>query len=165
MPISCHVSSPIGELVLLSDDTAQRLAALWIVGEKHAPQAQADWQRDDRSLPEVRRQLKDYFSGRRRAFDVPLAPKGTPFQLQAWQALQAIPYGTTITYGQQAAAIGKPAACRAIGLANGRNPLSIIVPCHRVVGANGALTGYGGGLVAKRWLLDHEARVTTKKPG
>ncbi len=158
MPISCHVSSPLGELILLSDNTSKRLAALWIVGEKHAPAADADWQRDDSALLQVRRQLSEYFSGKRLTFDVPLSPIGTPFQLLAWQALQTIPYGTTMTYGQQAAAIGKPAACRAIGLANGRNPISIIVPCHRVIGASGALTGYGGGLAAKRWLLDHEAR-------
>ena len=161
MPISCHVPSPLGELILLSDDSTKRLAGLWIAGEKHSPTEDIDWQRDDAALPQVRRQLKEYFSGKRMTFEVPLAPIGTPFQMLAWQALQAIPYGTTMSYGQQAAAIGKPAACRAIGLANGRNPISIIVPCHRVIGASGALTGYGGGLAAKRWLLDHEARHRT----
>jgi methylated-DNA-[protein]-cysteine S-methyltransferase len=163
-PVACHVASPLGELILLSDDTGKRLAGLWVIGEKHAPPSRAAWRRDDAALPQARRQLAEYFSGKRTAFDLPLAAEGTPFQLQAWQALRAISYGTTITYGQQAAAIGKPTAYRAIGLANGRNPLAIIVPCHRVIGANGALTGYGGGLAAKRWLLDHEAHARRRKP-
>lgn len=157
MPQYCIVPSPLGDLILLSDATNTALAALWIRGEKHSSPIQAEWQKNEKALPVVRKQLAEYFAGKRTEFDVLLAPQGTAFQLQAWQALREIPYGTTVSYGQQAARIGKPKAFRAIGLANGRNPISIIVPCHRVIGASGALTGYGGGIAAKRWLLDHEA--------
>jgi methylated-DNA-[protein]-cysteine S-methyltransferase len=105
-------------------------------------------------------QLNQYFSGDRELFDLPLAMTGSPFQEQVWAALLTIPYGTTTTYGQMAADLGLPAAsARAVGAANGRNPVSIVVPCHRVVGASGSLIGYGGGLTAKRYLLDHEARA------
>jgi len=158
MPRYCIVPSPLGDLILQSDTTGTKLAALWISGEKHAAPITTDWQLDEKILPAVRTQLAEYFTGKRTEFDLPLAPSGTPFQLQAWQALLKIPYGTTLSYGQQAANIGNPKACRAIGLANGRNPISIIVPCHRVIGANGSLTGYGGGLPAKKWLLAHEAK-------
>ena len=104
------------------------------------------------------RQLGEYFAGGRRVFDVPLDPVGTPFQLRAWAQLREIPYGTTLTYGEQAAAMGRPTAARAVGAANGRNPLSIFVPCHRVIGADGSLTGFGGGLETKRFLLALEAQ-------
>lgn len=161
MPQYCIVPSPLGDLILLSDASHTALAALWIGGEKHSSPIQAEWQKDDQALPAVRKQLAEYFAGKRTEFDLPLAPVGTPFQMQAWQALREIPYGTTQSYAQQAARIGNPNACRAIGLANGRNPISIIVPCHRVIGSSGALTGYGGGIAAKRWLLDHE--TTHKK--
>ena len=158
MPRYCIVPSPLGDLFLLSDTTNKALAALWITGEKHSSSIAADWQLDDQALPAVRKQLAEYFAGKRTEFHLPLSPVGTPFQMQAWQALREIPYGTTRSYGQQAASIGNPNACRAIGLANGRNPISIIVPCHRVIGANGSLTGYGGGLPAKKWLLHHESQ-------
>jgi len=102
-------------------------------------------------------QLRAYFAGKLREFDLPLAPRGTPFQLSVWDAVSAIPYGSTATYAEIAAAVGRPSACRAVGAANGRNPLPVIVPCHRVIGAAGALTGYGGGLERKRFLLDLEA--------
>jgi methylated-DNA-[protein]-cysteine S-methyltransferase len=101
-------------------------------------------------------QLEEYFAGERRAFDLPLAPEGTPFQLETWQALRAIPHGTTISYGELARRLGKPRAVRAVGAANGRNPISIIIPCHRVIGSDGSLTGYGGGLEVKRRLLELE---------
>ena len=101
-------------------------------------------------------QLEEYFAGTRRTFDLPLDLRGTPFQLRAWSALAEIPYGTTVSYGEQARRLGVPTAVRAIGAANGSNPLPIVLPCHRVIGANGALTGYGGGLDIKRWLLAHE---------
>lgn len=104
----------------------------------------------------VEAQLNRYFSGQLRAFDLRLDPVGTPFQLEVWSALRVVPYGRTVTYGEQAARIGRPSAVRAVGAANGRNPLAIVVPCHRVVGAGGALTGYAGGLEAKRRLLDLE---------
>lgn len=112
-------------------------------------------------LDRTAQQLDEYFAGTRTDFDLPLDPVGTEFQLRAWQALRAIPYGETRTYGQQAQIIGSPAAVRAVGAANGRNPISIIVPCHRVVGADGSLTGFGGGLAAKRFLLDLEAQRPT----
>jgi|SRR3569623_430279 len=105
-------------------------------------------------------QLREYFKGHRRVFDVPLAPEGTGFQKIVWQALCSIPFGVTRSYGEIAAKIGRPAASRAVGAANGKNPIAIIVPCHRVIGSNGTLTGYGGGLPTKRWLLEHEGAAT-----
>ncbi|MSQ30511.1 MAG: methylated-DNA--[protein]-cysteine S-methyltransferase [Dehalococcoidia bacterium] len=112
--------------------------------------------RDSAAAAEVTRQLRAYFAGERATFDLPLAPRGTAFQQRVWLALRAIPHGRTTTYGAIAAAIGQPSAARAVGLAIGRNPLAIVVPCHRVIGAGGALTGYAGGLDRKRWLLAHE---------
>jgi methylated-DNA-[protein]-cysteine S-methyltransferase len=110
-------------------------------------------------LASATRQLCEYFDGDRRGFELPLDPVGTPFQLRCWLALRSIPYGTTISYGEQARRLGHPRGARAVGGANARNPISIVLPCHRVVGADGTLTGYGGGLAAKRVLLDHEQRV------
>jgi methylated-DNA-[protein]-cysteine S-methyltransferase len=112
---------------------------------------------DDRALPAVREQLDAYFSRDLKDFDLPTTAAGTPFQQQVWAALRTIPYGETWSYRDLAEAIGRPTAMRAVGLANGRNPLSIVVPCHRVIGADGSMTGYGGGLPAKQWLLAHEA--------
>jgi methylated-DNA-[protein]-cysteine S-methyltransferase len=109
-------------------------------------------------LERVAAQLREYFAGERREFDVELAAKGTPFQQRVWDSLMAIPYGELRSYGDVAKAIGRPAASRAVGAANGRNPIAIIVPCHRVIGASGNLTGYGGGLPTKKWLLEHERR-------
>ena len=111
----------------------------------------------DPLLLEAAGQLSAYFAGERREFDLPLAPRGTPFQREVWAAVAAVPYGETATYAQIAAAVGRPSACRAVGAANGRNPVPVIVPCHRIIGAAGALTGYGGGLDRKRSLLDLEA--------
>ncbi|MFK7988631.1 MAG: methylated-DNA--[protein]-cysteine S-methyltransferase [Sandaracinaceae bacterium] len=108
-------------------------------------------------LAQLRQELDAYFAGARRAFEVPLDPHGTAFQRQVWAALEAIPFGATRTYAQLAASVGRPRAARAVGAANGRNPISIVVPCHRVIGANGQLTGFAGGLRNKRWLLEHEA--------
>lgn len=115
-------------------------------------------------LAAARAQLTEYFDGARRSFDLPLAAAGTPFQRRVWSALRDIDYGTTISYGELARRIENPRAVRAVGLANGRNPISIIVPCHRVIGANGTLTGYGGGLDRKRWLLSHESAVPGAPP-
>ena len=112
-----------------------------------------------RMLDHAARELNEFFAGHRRGFTVPLDPDGTDFQRTVWTALSTIPYAATWSYGQLAATIGKPSASRAVGAANGRNPISIIVPCHRVIGQDGSATGYGGGLPAKRWLLDHEAKV------
>ena len=117
---------------------------------------QPEWGLNERPLREAVRQLQAYFRGQLRAFDLPLAAQGTAFQQRVWQALLTIPYGMTRSYGQQAAAIGSPQASRAVGLANGRNPISIIIPCHRVIGANGSLTGYGGGMERKQLLLELE---------
>lgn len=146
-------SSPLGELLLCASDTA--LVGLHVVRGRHAPAVGADWTRRPGHpvLEETRDQLRAYFDGRRQAFAVPLAPAGTPFQKRAWNALLAIPFGQTRSYGEQARAIGQPSATRAVGAANGRNPIAIIIPCHRVVGADGSLTGYSGGLDVKRFLL------------
>ena len=108
-------------------------------------------------LHKTKQQLTEYFEGKRKTFDLPLSLKGTPFQLECWNALQRIPYGATATYGEIARSIGRPAAVRAVGAANGANPIPIIVPCHRVIGSNGSLTGFGGGIDMKRWLLDFES--------
>jgi methylated-DNA-[protein]-cysteine S-methyltransferase len=109
-------------------------------------------------LDAAEQQLSDYFAGGRRAFDLALAAHGTPFQMAAWDVLRTIPFGSTMTYGEQAAAMGSPRAVRAVGGANGRNPLAIVVPCHRVIGASGRLTGYASGIDRKQWLLEHEAK-------
>jgi methylated-DNA-[protein]-cysteine S-methyltransferase len=119
----------------------------------------------DAHLDAAEAQLAEYFAGTRRTFDLDLDPAGTDFQLRAWKALRRIPYGQTISYGEQAAELGDPGAARAVGAANGRNPLSIVVPCHRVVAASGALTGFAGGLDTKAWLLDHERAVLAARDG
>lgn len=148
--------SPTGELLLLSNGVA--LTALHMTAGKYVPTTSSDWVGDER-LPifaQTKRELDAYFLGKLRAFTMPLAPLGTDFQKRAWIALTKIPYGETRSYGQQAHSIGSPAAVRAIGSANGKNPIGIIVPCHRVIGANGSLTGYAGGLHNKEFLLKLE---------
>ena len=133
--------------------------------ERHESAQNGDAVSDAKRLREAQRQLEEYFAGERTEFSLPLESHGTDFQQRVWRALRAIPFGTTISYGELARRIGNPRAVRAVGLANGRNPISIIVPCHRVIGANGTLTGYGGGLERKRFLLALEsggARQTTK---
>ena len=122
---------------------------------------QADWQRDDKALAPYLAQFTAYFAGKLQQFDLPMAAKGTPFQQTVWRALCDIPYGETVSYLEIAQAIGNPKAVRAVGAANGRNPLSIIVPCHRVIGRSGDLTGYAGGIPIKRWLLVLEQADTT----
>lgn len=126
---------------------------------KGGPAPKSAWRRDEGPFAAVCEQLTEYFAGRLREFEVRLAPEGTEFQKKVWQELGQIPFGTTISYGELARRIGQPAASRAVGAANGQNPISIIVPCHRVIGANGTLTGYGGGIERKKWLLEHEARI------
>jgi len=146
--------SPVDELLLTSDGTS--LTRLLFSPFTVDP----TWSEEPCALlDEAVAQLRDYFGGVRTTFDLPLAPTGTAFQLNVWQALREIPYAETINYGQLATRIGNRNASRAVGLANGRNPISIVVPCHRVIGANGALTGFGGGLDRKRTLLDLERRV------
>jgi methylated-DNA-[protein]-cysteine S-methyltransferase len=145
--------SPIGDLLLLGGDEA--LCGLYM--EPHEP-ARA-WRHEPPAFTETIRQLDEYFAGERTEFELSLAPAGTPFQRRVWALLREIPFGETTTYGALAARLGRPDAARAVGLANGRNPISIVVPCHRVIGSGGALVGYGGGLDRKRALLAHEAEV------
>ncbi len=146
------MASPIGPLALLA--TERGLSGVFM--EAHGTSIRDEWISDDDRLAEVRMQLDSYFSGSLRVFDLALDLQGTPFQRQVWQALLEIPFGETISYGEQARRIANPKGVRAVGLANGRNPISIIVPCHRVIGKSGSLTGYGGGLERKRFLLDLE---------
>lgn len=155
------LDSPVGLLTLVATDTAlcelswggdhsfgdRSLAITAVVRPEHP------------ILEQAVRELTEYFAGTRRQFDVPVEGAGTEFQRSVWQALLTIPYGQTVSYGEQARRIGKPSAVRAVGGANGRNPVGIIVPCHRVIGANGSLTGFGGGMDAKAWLLNHEKAV------
>ena len=151
------LDSPLGPLLMTAGETG--ISGLYMDTdlEGHIGPG-ADWVEDAARFEEARRQLDEYFAGHRTEFDLPLSPRGTAFQREVWAALQTIPYGEVRSYGQIAAQIGRPGASRAVGLANGRNPISVIVPCHRVIGASGALTGYGGGLPRKRLLLDLEAR-------
>lgn len=149
--------SPVGPLLLMSD--GQSLTGLHTDSDKHRPALRPDWIRDEAAAPfaEVKAQLRAYFEGRLTEFDLPLAPEGTEFQLRVWQELRGIPHGETISYAELARRIGNSNASRAVGMANARNPISIIVPCHRVIGADNSLTGYAGGLERKRMLLVHEA--------
>jgi len=153
-----HAPSPIGPLLLIASPRGIR--GVHLQADRHGPTAPAtDWRRDDAYplLETLKNQLAEYFAGMRKTFDVPLDLAGTEFQRTVWQGLCTIPYGSTISYAALAQRIANPRAIRAVGLANGRNPVSIIVPCHRVIGANGSLTGYSGGLANKRYLLDLEA--------
>ena len=155
-----EASSPLGTLCFCGTDRG--LVGLYMENHRHGPSVaeRAGWSREDDRFTDARQQLAEYLSGRRRTFDLIVdhdATGGTEFQRRVWAVLRTIPYGTTISYGEIARRLGQPAAVRAVGLANGRNPLSIIVPCHRVVGSGGLLTGYGGGMARKRWLLDLEA--------
>jgi len=146
-----EVESPIGRLLLAAD--AAGLVQVHFQAGPQPLQPAATWRHDALPLAQAAGQLAEYFAGTRRNFELPLAPRGTPFQLAVWRALQRIPYGETISYGELARRLGAPNAARAVGLANGANPLAIIVPCHRVIGADGSLTGFGGGLPIKRALL------------
>jgi len=147
------IDSPVGTLRLFA--RGDELAALYLPNSEppSAPVGRGG------VLAETKRQVDEYFAGKRRDFDLPLAPDGTAFQKKVWRALLGVGYGETCSYAHIARVIGRPAASRAVGAANGRNPIAIIVPCHRVIGANGTLTGYGGGLPLKRWLLGHEQKV------
>ncbi|MFK4146505.1 methylated-DNA--[protein]-cysteine S-methyltransferase [Streptomyces sp. NPDC004065] len=146
--------SPYGPLTLVAEDGV--LCGLYMAGQRHRPPEESFGDRDDTPFAAAKEQLSAYFAGELRTFTIPLRLRGTPFQLKVWEQLRAIPYGETRSYGQLAHALGNPGASRAVGLANGRNPIGVIVPCHRVVGATGSLTGYGGGLPRKRRLLDFE---------
>jgi methylated-DNA-[protein]-cysteine S-methyltransferase len=148
------VDSPVGPLTLVAEDG--KLAGLYMDQQRHLPSAETFGVPDPDGFTEIIQQLKEYFAGERTCFEVPVAFAGTEFQRTVWTALCDIPYGETVSYGELASRIGKPSASRAVGLANGRNPISIVVPCHRVVGSKGDLTGYGGGIERKRYLLDFE---------
>lgn len=148
------VASPIGELLLTGDGEA--LTGLSFVPPGPGSEGAEGWIRDDGLFGEAQRQLEAYFAGELRDFDLPLAPHGSRFQGEVWQALRTIPYGATRTYGAIARQLGRPDRARAVGAANGRNPISIVIPCHRVIGAGGDLVGYGGGLPRKAWLLSLE---------
>ncbi len=150
------IESPVGEL-LVTIDPAGRLTRLHFPDGLRTPVPPPDWIRDEEAFLELRRQLDAYFAGELRCFELDLAPSGTHFQRQVWGALCEIPYGATASYGEIAHAVGQPGAARAVGGANNRNPIAIVIPCHRVIGASGSLTGYGGGLDRKRRLLALEA--------
>jgi methylated-DNA-[protein]-cysteine S-methyltransferase len=150
------INSPLGPLLLTSN--GQSLTGLYLKGQKHFPKQTEEWREAPQSelFDQTQEQLNQYFAHLRQTFDLPLAPQGTAFQQQVWQLLREIPFGETISYGTLAQRLGQPTASRAVGAANGRNPISIIVPCHRVVATNGKLTGYAGGVDRKQWLLQHE---------
>ncbi len=148
------IDSPVGPLRLVADDAGLRQLEFQ-EGRTPGP-VPSEWRQDARALAPVVRQLEEYFAGRRKVFDLDLAPAGTEFQRRVWERLLEIPYGETISYGTLATRIGNPKASRAVGLANGSNPIAIIIPCHRVIGSNGTLTGYGGGLPTKQKLLELE---------
>ncbi|HWE36706.1 MAG TPA: methylated-DNA--[protein]-cysteine S-methyltransferase [Isosphaeraceae bacterium] len=151
---SARMESPLGALWVTVAEGA--LTGLYMDGQEGCPSVDDARGRDDDAVRPVAAQLVEYFEGRRTAFDLPVRPRGTPFQLKVWEALREIPFGTTVSYAELARRIGAPTSARAVGAAVGKNPIGIVVPCHRVVGASGALTGFAGGLDRKRWLLDHE---------
>ena len=145
-----YLDTPIGRLLLAREGRDLRLINFQ---RGRLPRPDPRWHESADAFDDVVSQLTEYFAGRRQRFELPLAPEGTPFQQRVWRELQDVPYGVTISYGELAARIGQPTASRAVGLANGSNPLPIVIPCHRVIGANGKLTGYGGGLPIKEQLL------------
>jgi methylated-DNA-[protein]-cysteine S-methyltransferase len=153
----CHLDTLIGTLLLAGNE--ERLAAIYFQSGPHPTTVRAEWIASERPFQNVVRQLKEYFAGHRRHFEVPLESIGTPFQRAVWQELTQIPYGASTSYGEIARRIGHPLASRAVGRANGANPWPIVVPCHRVIGANRSLTGFGGGLAIKRRLLLLEAEA------
>ena len=150
------MESPTGRLLLVADEQGLR-QVLFAEGRTPA-RVEPGWENHDRWVREPIRQLRAFFRGELEQFDLPLKPEGTAFQQRVWSDLQKIPYGQTISYGELARRLGNPAASRAVGLANGSNPIAIIIPCHRVIGSNGKLTGYGGGLHNKQWLLEFERK-------
>src|SRR5258708_6298593 len=158
-----YIDCPLGRMFVQGD--GEFVTGLLMPQHKGWRGPDASWRQSDRSFTAVRAQLAEYFAGERQQFDVPLKLAGTPFQQRVWQELVRIPFGTTITYGQLAQRVGKPTASRAVGHANGRNLISIIVPCHRVIGGDGKLTGYAGGVDKKRWLLAWERCATAAEPG
>jgi len=159
-PFYSELDSPVGTLLLRGD--AEALTGLYMHEQRHLPELPAGCERNDRAFRQAREQLNAYFAGKLQEFELALAGEGSAFQQTVWKALCKIPFGATESYGGLAKRIGNANASRAVGLANGKNPIGIIVPCHRVVGANGSLTGYGGGLERKQWLLEHERRYAER---
>lgn len=149
------LDSPLGELLLVGD--AESLHGLYMQEGRKPKRAAADWLAADEPFADVREQLHGYFAGERREFDLQLTLHGSEFERRVWNELRTVPYGETVSYGEVARRLGAPSAARAVGLANGRNPIAVIVPCHRVIGADGSLTGYGGGIARKRLLLELES--------
>jgi len=155
-----HIDSPVGPLLLVADEHALRV--IEFDNPRHPYKRSSAWQPGDNAvMREAARQLAQYFRGERREFDLPLAPQGTDFQRTVWHTLADIPYGETISYAELARRVDKPTATRAVGAANGRNPLPIVLPCHRVIGADGSLTGFGGGLPTKQYLLTLEGALSS----
>ena len=158
-----YLPSPVGELLITANESA--ITGIYFPIRDRVPKDRAGWLEDTGHgsagavLAQARQQLTEYFAGGRTTFDLPLDPTGTEFQRRVWDALRTIPYGTTTSYGAIARDLGDPHATRAVGAANGQNPIPIVVPCHRVVGAKGELTGFGGGIDRKRWLLEHEGAL------
>ncbi len=151
-----YLESPVGRLLLAAADDGLRYVGFEL--GRHPVWIGDDWVRDPAPLAAARAQLTAYFAGELMEFDLPLAPQGSAFQLGVWAQLRRIPYGATISYGELAQRVGDASAARAVGAANGRNPLPIVVPCHRVIGADGSLTGFGGGIATKKFLLEHEQK-------
>ncbi len=151
------IDSPIGELIIIT--SAKGLHAIvWDVDSKDLDRENLIRSKGEKIIVQTKKQLAEYFVGKRETFDLPLVLNGTPFQIQVWRQLQKIPYGETISYGEQAKRIGDKNKARPVGMANGRNPIPVIIPCHRVIGSNGKLVGFGGGLSRKEWLLNHERK-------
>ncbi|MBO0691812.1 MAG: methylated-DNA--[protein]-cysteine S-methyltransferase [Acidimicrobiaceae bacterium] len=153
--IYAYMDSPLGRLLMVGRDDGV-LTSLSVADHPSCVPPLAGWVHCDTPLARVREQLEEYFDGSRTSFDLAIDPAGTPFQARVWGALRQIPYGHTLAYGELARQIGRPNAARAVGAANGRNPIFIVIPCHRVIGADGSLTGFGWGTGCKAWLLDHE---------
>jgi len=158
-----EIDSPVGPLLVAADEAGLRLIHFQAGRDRRKPDP--TWERDPKPFRALARQLGEYFRRERRTFDLPLAPRGTAFQLATWRALSTIPYGQTISYAELARRVGRPAAPRAVGAANGANPLPIVVPCHRVIGKDGSLTGFGGGLDKKRALLELEGASCVEPAG
>lgn len=156
-----YVDSPLGELLL--GGAGEALAVIGLPAGKGRRRAEKGWSEDPKAFRDAARQLTQYFLGKRERFELDLAIEGTEFQTEVWRSLARIPYGATWSYGELARRIGRPRAVRAVGLANGANPLPIVLPCHRVIGSDGSLTGYGGGLPAKRLLLELEGALTSDR--
>ncbi len=157
-----HHDSPIGRLLLVSDE--QGLRQIGFPAGKNTPMPEENWHEKDAAFNEEHAQLNAYFDGKLTRFNLKLAPRGTEFQQSVWTALQNVGYGTTCSYRDIAKSLGKPGASRAVGSANGKNPIPIVIPCHRIIGSDGTLTGFGGGLMTKQWLLSHETGAQSLFP-